>query len=65
MSKKISCSCCSKYLGEIRDARLRKGIYHLCGDCEIKRKAAYRHMRALGQTVKSNQISDLFKGLNL
>lgn len=34
---KISCVECKKYLGEIRDVKLRKNIVHLCRDCNIKR----------------------------
>lgn len=36
----IRCEGCRKFLGTIRDATLRKGIVHLCVDCETKRKAA-------------------------
>lgn len=31
--KKIICKECNKYLGEIRDAKLRKGISFLCKEC--------------------------------
>lgn len=37
---KIYCAGCNKYLGEIRDATLRKNIVHLCSNCETKRKAS-------------------------
>ena len=30
---KIYCHKCKKYLGEIRDATIRKGIVYLCRDC--------------------------------
>ena len=33
MSKKISCTYCNKFLGQIRDAKLRKNIYHICKEC--------------------------------
>jgi predicted SprT family Zn-dependent metalloprotease len=31
---KIYCAKCRKYLGEIRDAKLRKGTAYLCAECE-------------------------------
>lgn len=31
--KKIHCEKCHKYLGEIRDATLRKGIVYTCSEC--------------------------------
>lgn len=31
--KKLHCNNCHKYLGEIRDATLRKGIVYTCEDC--------------------------------
>jgi len=36
---KIYCAKCGKYLGEIRDATLRKKIYFICWPCEQERKA--------------------------
>jgi len=30
---KLKCIKCGKYLGEIRDANLRKNITHLCKEC--------------------------------
>lgn len=33
----IYCEKCKKYVGEIRDARLLKGIVFLCKDCNSKR----------------------------
>jgi len=38
--RKILCKGCSKYMGEIRDAKLRKGITYLCSECETKRIAS-------------------------
>jgi hypothetical protein len=31
--KFINCKKCRKYLGEIRDATLRKGIVYMCEQC--------------------------------
>ena len=38
--KRIFCKGCGKYLGEIRDAKLRKGMVYLCQNCETKRIAS-------------------------
>jgi len=35
--RKIFCIDCDKYLGDIRDAKLLKGIAFLCPKCEKKR----------------------------
>lgn len=44
----INCAGCGAYLGIIRDARLMKGIVHLCPACEAKRAAAADIDRFLG-----------------
>lgn len=31
--KFINCKKCKKYLGEIRDATLRKGVVYMCEQC--------------------------------
>jgi len=36
--KKISCTYCGKFLGIIRDAKLRKNIYHMCKECRMVSK---------------------------
>lgn len=41
--RKIFCTGCNKYLGDIRDAKLLKGIKFLCPKCEIKRIASVLH----------------------
>ena len=38
--KTIHCKDCNIFLGDIRDATLKKGITYLCSDCNIKRVAA-------------------------
>ena len=38
--KIIYCKGCNIYLGEIRDAKLKKGIVYLCSDCDTKRVAS-------------------------
>lgn len=44
--RQIECSGCGCNLGEIRDARLRKDIRYLCGQCYDKREAAIAYMRS-------------------
>jgi len=39
MSKKIHCVECNLFLGDIRDASLRRNIVHLCTDCNNNRIA--------------------------
>jgi len=36
MSKEIKCSICKAYLGEIREARLRKDTMYICKKCYNK-----------------------------
>ena len=31
--RNINCSRCKTHLGTIRDAKLKKGMAHMCGDC--------------------------------
>lgn len=40
MSRAIECSRCHTYLGEIRDAQLKKGMVHMCDSCDT----AYRSL---------------------
>jgi hypothetical protein len=50
MGRKIYCAGCSNYLGEIKDARLRKNISYLCSTCESARK--------LMEKAKNNRNTD-------
>ena len=52
---KIYCNGCGVYLGEIRDAKLRKNIVHLCKDCF----STYR----LKMTPKTNDVPDFLKDI--
>ncbi|MBF0121601.1 MAG: hypothetical protein HQK79_22445 [Desulfobacterales bacterium] len=36
----IYCAGCNKYLGEIRDAKLRKGIAYACAECSVRLKTS-------------------------
>lgn len=56
--RKIFCTGCNKYVGDIRDARLLKGIKFLCPECEIKRIASDLHKK----TETYNPFKDIFGG---
>ena len=56
---KIYCKGCKIYLGEIRDAKLRKHTVFLCDKCEIKRYAS----DLAEKTKKKNPLEDLFRGI--
>ena len=74
MSRAINCSNCKKDMGEIRDARLRKGIVYLCDGCHsfmqdcVKRLAAKTDKDHYGQgagdfgDVFGDVFGDIFKG---
>jgi len=47
----IQCYKCGKNLGEIRDATLRKNIYHICYECAAK------------NNKPDYDVPDFFKGL--
>ena len=53
--RKIFCTGCEKYLGEIRNAKLLKGIEFLCPKCEIKRIASDIHL----ETNRNYSASDI------
>ena len=53
--RKIFCTGCNKYLGEIRDAKLLKGIKFLCPKCELKRIASDIH-RETNRNYTANDI---------
>ena len=52
--RSVYCEGCNLYLGEIRDAKLRKGIVYLCKNCETKRIAS----DLARQTKKKDSIVD-------
>ena len=55
----IHCSKCSIYLGEIRDAKLRKNISFLCNACETSRVAL--EMKETTGYSKPDVFGDIFK----
>lgn len=57
---KIYCVGCDKYMGEIRDGKLRKEIYFLCENCNLKRMAS--DMKNKGGNNYKNYYEDLLKG---
>jgi hypothetical protein len=67
--RKIYCSDkdCGIYLGEIRDATLRKNIHHLCDKCETKRLALKMRFQTPPNTdtKKSSGLGDIFDAFNL
>ncbi len=56
----IYCKSCNVYLGIIRDAKLRKGIVYLCGNCETKRLASDMMNKT---KLPENDYMDIFKGM--
>jgi len=59
--RKIKCQSCGLHLGEIRDAKLRKDIVHLCEDCERKRRAAHVYVQQLrAEADEKKSITDMF-----
>lgn len=53
--KKLYCVGCGKYLGIIRDAKLRKNITHLCESCD--------RIFQLLKASKKSDYSDIFKDI--
>lgn len=48
MSRKIHCSRCKKYVGEIRDAKLIKDLSHTCKSCQqdlVALELAYKYQQ--------------------
>jgi len=60
-ARRIYCKGCKKYLGEIRDATLMKGIVHLCNNCEIKRFASDLAQKTRGDVGSMDFFNDIFR----
>ena len=62
MSREVKCEDCSKPMGEIRDATLRKGIIHICTPCNTARKNLKSRLAALELMHKTGSLpsKDLF-----
>jgi hypothetical protein len=65
MSREINCKLCGCKVGEIRDAKLAKGIVYLCKVCDEKREAdmARMHRICVMHSQKTNSMPDFLKGL--
>ena len=58
MTKIIKCAKCNEYLGEIRDATLRKGVSFNCGKCH--KDAAQPSKRYVSRLLDFAKIFDDF-----
>ncbi len=58
MSKAIYCKSCNKYLGEIRDAKLRIGTSYACNDCSYKLEPAENHTKKIKPEEFDNFIKE-------
>lgn len=65
MSIVISCKFCNKHLGEIRDAKLRKGISHICTECTgtVECLIAAKSFDKSGYKNPKDPLGDLFNGI--
>lgn len=59
-AKNLYCEGCAKYMGEVRDATLRKGMVVLCDKCETKRKLAAMAMNHAGSRSNVDKLKDVF-----
>lgn len=57
MTRPISCLKCKKPLGEIRDARILKGIAYLCDGCAERVMNPPTYKKPVG-----NIFDEIFKG---
>ncbi|MEA1980838.1 MAG: hypothetical protein U9N54_07690 [candidate division Zixibacteria bacterium] len=63
-SKKIYCSACQLYLGEIKLAKLRKNISYLCEQCESDRYANFKTSKTNKPSkTNGNTLDDFFGGV--
>ena len=58
--RKIHCSECKTHLGEIKDARLKKGIAYLCAKCETARNLMKAAKTARNANNPLGNIFDIF-----
>jgi len=59
--RQINCSGCNANMGEIRDARLRKGIAFLCADCETRRIRALSYISRIGGANGRDVVGDIME----
>lgn len=60
---KIHCDECMKYLGEIRDAKLRNGIVYQCAECAKQARQASAYLRMQKASRKGDDMPDFLRGL--
>ena len=61
-NRKIYCIACNRPLGEIRDAKLLKGIKYLCPDCNVKRVASDMMNKTNTTGSVPDFLTDMFRG---
>lgn len=59
MGKRIHCQGCNTYMGEIRDASLRKGMTVYCDSCDRRMRAALRMDRADESSPIRRNLKDI------
>lgn len=60
--REIHCTRCRTYLGTIRDAKLKKGMTHLCGNCDTAFKAVeMMHKNKTNDSPFGDMFGDIFK----
>ena len=60
MIRKIYCAECTTYLGEIRDATLKKGMIYLCIKCEETRNLLKATIGRKGNNPVMDMFTDIF-----
>ncbi len=66
MARKISCFLCSRYLGEIREAKLwRGGVFYVCLNCRDKIFFWQRDSEMLEEGKKIFENEDAFDSLGI
>lgn len=59
-AKKLYCKPCGKYMGEVRDGSLRKGMTVLCELCERKRALLEMVKKYDNQYEKNDALGSIF-----
>jgi hypothetical protein len=62
--RKIYCSVCDKYVGEIRDATLIKGLKYICSSCDnedVQIKDDFYHSASPNKSDFTSIFNDIFK----
>jgi len=62
-NRKIYCTACNCNLGEIRDAKLLKGIKYLCPNCDTKRVASDLANKTRGSMGGRLSVPDFLKDI--